>query len=110
MPQSSADLRLEDAWLPFEPSASRPFNRRLAAHLFRRAGFAANTRELDEAVRLGPQQALQRLLNAGTTSQPFDQEMHRFAEKTLATNNPELLASWWLHRMRHTPSPLLEKM
>src|SRR6186997_3456053 len=110
MPQSLTDLRLEEAWSPFEPSSDRPFDRRLAAHLYRRAGFAANTRELDEAVRLGPQEAVKRMLMAGQTSGKFDGEMHRFAETTLAANNPELLASWWLHRMRHTPAPLVEKM
>ena len=110
MPQSFADLRLEEAWLPFEPSSDRPFDRRLAAHLYRRAGFAANTRELDEAVRLGPQQTVKRLLTAGEASAPFDAEMSRFAQTTLAANNPELLSSWWLHRMRHTPAPLVEKM
>jgi uncharacterized protein (DUF1800 family) len=36
--------------------------------------------------------------------------MHQFAQVTLAANNPELLSGWWLHRMRHTPAPLVEKM
>jgi uncharacterized protein (DUF1800 family) len=110
MPQSFADLRLEEAWLPFEPSSDRPFDRRLAGHLYRRAGFAASMRELDEAVRLGPQQTVKRLLTAGEKSGAFDAEMGRFAQTTLAANNPELLSSWWLHRMRHTPAPLVEKM
>jgi len=104
-----ADLSPDEAWLPFEPTREQPFNRRLAAHLHRRAGFAANTRELDEAVNLGPQDAVKRLLAAGNENGAFDGEMQKFAKLTLAANNPELLSGWWLHRMRHTPAPLLEK-
>jgi uncharacterized protein (DUF1800 family) len=104
-----ADLRPADAWRPFEPSADRPFDRRLAAHLFRRAGLAAGPRELDEAIKLGPQAAVRKLLAPDRTA-AFDKEMHAFAQVTLAANNPELLAGWWLHRMRHTPAPLVEKM
>jgi uncharacterized protein (DUF1800 family) len=104
-----ADLSPEEAWLPFEPTSRQPFDRRLAAHLYRRAGFAANTRELDEAVKQGPRAAVKRLLAAGDESRAFDDEMQKFAKLTLAANNPEHLAAWWLHRMRHTPAPLLEK-
>src|SRR5262245_48945303 len=109
-PQRIADFRPEEAWLPFEPDHERPFDRRLAAHLYRRAGFAASARELDEAVGAGPREAVRVLLTAGATSGTFDEEMRRFAQTTLATNNPELMSSWWLHRMRHTPAPLVEKM
>ena len=109
MPSYLADLSPQKAWLPFEPGRAQPFDRRLAAHLYRRAGFAASARELDEAVRLGPQEAVKLLLNAGKDNSVFDDEMRSFAQLTLAANNPELLTSWWLHRMRHTPAPLLEK-
>jgi uncharacterized protein (DUF1800 family) len=104
------DVRPDEAWLPFEPTSAQPFDRRLAAHLYRRAGFAANSRDLDEAARIGPQAAVKRLLTAGQSSAAFDEEMRRFAQATLAANDPNLLSSWWLHRMRHTPAPLVEKM
>src|SRR4051794_7271862 len=81
----------------------------MAAHLYRRAGFAANIRDLDVAVQIGPQEAVKRLLNAAQENSVFDDEMRKFAQVTLAANNQELLTSWWLHRMRHTPAPLLEK-
>jgi uncharacterized protein (DUF1800 family) len=104
-------IRLDpkDAWQPFEPTQAQPFDRRAAAHLYRRAGFAATSRELDSAVKLGPQAAVRQLLGAADANPAFDQEMHKFAQATLAANNPELLTGWWLHRMRHTPAPLLEK-
>jgi uncharacterized protein (DUF1800 family) len=109
VPKYLAELSPDDAWLPYEPSPAQPFDRRLAAHLYRRAGFAASTLELDEAVRLGPHEAVERLLNAGNENSAFDDEMRKFAQLTLAANDPKLLTGWWLHRMRHTPAPLLEK-
>lgn len=102
-------LRAEEAWLPWEPSTNRPFTRHLAAHLHRRAGFSANSKQLDQAVTLGPQDSVERLFATSPSNALFDEEMRRFALITLATKDPELLTSWWLHRMRHTPAPLTEK-
>lgn len=110
MARTIADLAPEEAWLPFEPTAERLFDRRLAAHLYRRAGLAATSRELDEAVKLGLLGTVKQLLAGGDRSAAFDKEMQSFAQVTLAANNPELLCGWWLHRMRHTPAPLVEKM
>ena len=109
MPNYFADLSPEEAWLAYEPGRAQPFNRPLAAHLYRRAGFAASAHELDEAVRLGPQETVRQLLDAENESSAFDDEMRKFAQLTLAANNPQRLSGWWLHRMRHTPAPLLEK-
>ena len=103
--------RRREAWLPFEPTAEQPFDRRLAAHLFRRAGFGGH---LPRAGRGGEARSASAV--KGCSPRPkrktaaFDEEMHKFAQVTLAANNPELLSGWWLHRMRHTPAPLLEKM
>jgi uncharacterized protein (DUF1800 family) len=110
MPNYLASLPPQEAWQPFEPTTDQPFDRRLAAHLYRRVGFAANSAELDEAVRLGLPGTVERLLTADQRSQAFDAEMERFAQATLAAGNAELLAGWWLHRMCHTPAPLVEKM
>jgi uncharacterized protein (DUF1800 family) len=109
MTSKLSDFTPAAAWRAFEPSAKRPFDRRAAAHLYRRAGFGATSSQLDAAVNLGPQGAVKALLAPGDTA-AFDKEMHQFAQVTLAANNPELLAGWWLHRMRHSPAPLVEKM
>jgi uncharacterized protein (DUF1800 family) len=103
-------LAANDAWRPWVPTNQQPFDRRLAAHLYRRAGFAASSTQLDEAVKLGPVESAQQLLSRGNEVAAFDVEMKKFGELTLAANNPELLTAWWLHRMQHTPAPLLEKM
>lgn len=97
------------AWLPYEPSAEHPFNRRAAAHLFRRAGFSATFAELDQAIERGPQATIQRLLDGEKGSEAFADGMQRFATSVLGRDSTEALASWWLYRMRHTPAPLLEK-
>lgn len=96
------------AWLPYEPSDQRPWNRRLAAHLFRRAGFAATSAELDQAVKDGPREAVQKLLAA--ESPQFASEMHTFASTLLAGGKAEALSAWWAYCMLHTPAPLLEKL
>ena len=98
-----------EAWLPYEPTAAQPFDRRAAAHLFRRAGFAATFAELNQAVERGPQVTTQRLLAGERGSEAFADGMQRFATSVLGRDSTEALASWWLYRMRHTPAPLLEK-
>lgn len=105
----NTELASADAWKPYEPTAAEPFDRRAAAHLFRRAGFAANFVELDAAVKAGPQAAVKGLFAASAAHPQFTEEMERMLQAVLAGNNPESLASWWLYRMRHTPAPLLEK-
>ena len=98
-----------EAWKPFEPDAKQAFDRRAAAHLYRRAGFGANFADLDAAVKAGPQESVKLLLTPPAAEQQFNDEMDRMLQAILAGNNPESLASWWLYRMRQTPSPLLEK-
>jgi uncharacterized protein (DUF1800 family) len=105
-----ANLDPATAWLPHEPTAAQPFDRRAAAHLFRRAGFAATLAELNQAVARGPQATTQRLLAGERGSEPFAEGMQRFATSVLGRDSTEALAAWWLYRMRHTPAPLLEKM
>jgi uncharacterized protein (DUF1800 family) len=101
----------ETAWQPYEPSAREPWNRRRAAHLFRRGGFAANSAELDDAVAAGAQATVKKLLAVDDKAHaPFAAETEAFAKTLLARNNPEALSSWWLYAMLHTPTPLLEKM
>jgi len=104
-----ADLSPRAGWLPFEPTATQPFDRRAAAHLFRRAGFAATFSELDQAVARGPQATIQKLLAGEAEHAAFAAGMQQFATSVLGRNDTAAIASWWLYRMRHTPAPLLEK-
>jgi len=52
-----------DAWKPWRPTATDPWGRKWAAHLYRRAAFGANREELIEAEQLGPDGTLDLLLH-----------------------------------------------
>jgi hypothetical protein len=95
---------------------SSPWDRRRAAHLYRRAAFGATPEELDLAVSLGREGAVSRLVDyeripsdeldaflglygfdlGGYEEVPYD----RFRD----------LLRWWFLRMQYTPRPLEEKM
>ena len=51
-----------EAWQPWRPSRRRPWGRKWAAHLYRRAGFGPSRDDLAEAERLGPEGTLDLLL------------------------------------------------
>jgi uncharacterized protein (DUF1800 family) len=98
------------AWEPFEPTAKHLWSRRLAAHLYRRAGFAATSSELDESVKLGVARTIDRLCNPPVNTGEFESTSAMLAERTVAGGDAGRLAAWWLHRMLNTPDPLLEKL
>jgi len=97
------------AWAPFEPDAKRPWDLRLAAHLYRRAGFGASWPQLEEALKLGPQRTVDKLLDPGPQAVAFARE-HDAYEDAAASGDVGGLRAWWLRRMILTPQPLLEKM
>ncbi len=111
------------AWVPFKPSLDRPWSAKLAAHLFRRAGFAANTMELDRAVKEGLDATLDRLFSPAKQAEAttegdrdfaadpaqFESQMSTLGDTMMATGNPQSLSSYWLFRMLFTPDQLLEK-
>jgi uncharacterized protein (DUF1800 family) len=112
----ASDLNQIDAtwaWKPYEPDAKRPWDRRLAAHLFRRAGFGATSAELDDAVKAGPAATIDKLFAAAaapaTGPSPFAKEMSGLGQAMMNTGNPQQLSAWWLYRMVGTPAQLLEK-
>ena len=114
---SSSDLSKIDpawAWAPYEPSAERPWTRRLAAHLYRRAGFGAAAAELDAAVEAGPAATVERLCAGPAAGSPeltqFNGTVATLGARTVATGNAQQLPAWWLFRMLNTPDPLLEKL
>jgi hypothetical protein len=99
----------KDAWQPWQPTRAEPWGRKWAAHLYRRAGFGASRAELVESVRLGPEGALNQLLNG-----PAADEL----SLTLADvgriaadhdDGGQKLRGWWLYCMLHG-NPLLEKL
>ena len=98
----------EWAWSPYEPGAKQPWDRRLAAHLFRRAGFAASWTELDAAAKSSPREVVDRICSpVGDRAGEFEQMATALSERALAAGN---LPAVWLYRMLNGPDPLLEKL
>ncbi len=97
------------AWQAYEPSDESPWDVRAAAHLFRRAGFAASREQLEVAATQTPSEVVQRLVDA-VEPDSFQQEMTDLTQATLGTGNVKQLAAQWAYRIINTPAPLLEKM
>ncbi len=99
------------AWAAYQPDASRPWDLRLAGHLFRRAGFGATWPQLQQALRDGPAATIEKLLRPTDDVAAFNQRFDEF-EGTLdpESGSTEVLRAWWLRRIMETPHPLLEKM
>ena len=100
-----------DAWRAWAPSAAEPWDRKWAAHLYRRAAFGASNEELAQAVKAGPTDTLDLLLNG----QPKAAEMLPTLTdvgRVAATRDGDgtQLRGWWLYCMLQGGHPLREKM
>ncbi|HZU37117.1 MAG TPA: DUF1800 domain-containing protein [Gemmataceae bacterium] len=113
-----------DAWAPWRPTATDPWNRKWAAHLYRRAAFGANRAELIQAVRLGPDATLDALfrggaIRAGKPGVPGVAEANRILDETLEDigriaadrdDAGQQIRGWWLYVILQGGHPLREKM
>jgi len=95
------------AWAAYEPDDVRPWNLRLAGHLYRRAGFGANWQQLQQAISDGPRETVSHLLHPEADTESFGQSYDVYEEDVGSVNG---LRAWWLRRMIETPYPLQEKM
>lgn len=97
------------AWQSFTPSDTQPWNRSLAAHLYRRAGFGADIDLLDEAASKGPTQTVDELISQNLETSDFRAVADSLAQTLLAGGDPMKLSSAWVYRLLFTPAQLLEK-
>ncbi len=97
------------AWSTFEPTDSQPWNRKLAAHLFRRAGFAASVDELTEALDGSPAQLAHQWVVNSAEASSFREQADALALTIVAGGDPRQLAAAWTYRLLYTPNQLLEK-
>jgi uncharacterized protein (DUF1800 family) len=104
-----------------------------AAHLLVRAGFGGGAAEIQKILALGPEKAVDSLMNAPlednlppTWAKPDDQAELRAQFQEATTPNEKQLARkllrekfvgemkdltrWWVTQMLNTPSPFIEKM
>jgi uncharacterized protein (DUF1800 family) len=125
--------------LPFQRAAENPYTRVHASHLLGRAGFGATPGVVDRVMRLGPEAAVDELLNFPdaevseaegpdlsplinypsdfvTLSKRFTGVGERDARilrgKMIDAHRAVLLQvqAWWLARMAYGPHPLQEKL
>lgn len=96
---------------PYQPSASRPFDKLLAAHLMRRAGFGATPQELDTIVQIGVHRAIDVLLLPSTQGlQEFGSVMLPTGEILNLHNTLSHQRGQWCYEAANTLHPLREKM
>ena len=104
----------EIAWESWTPSTDEPWNANRVSLLWRRAGFAATELELQNSLKRTPSQLVDdwmgRTESNATAQKEFEAESSDLAKSVLATSDMKQLAAWWLHRLLHSPSPLVEKM
>ena len=82
----------------------------LVAHLMRRAGFGATPDELDRAVEMGYDAALEELLNPiDDVELPLDLIRRYFVDQS-DLRNQQACAAHWMYQLVHTRAPLREKM
>jgi uncharacterized protein (DUF1800 family) len=97
------------AWSAYEPTEQNPWDLRGAAHLFRRAGFAATRAELEQAVSREPADVVAELVAAGEP-ESYQAQIDSLIKASLATGNVKRLSAQWVYRMLTTPAQLQEKM
>src|SRR3954471_512969 len=99
-----------DPWVPYTPDAAAPWTVGRAAHLHRRAGFAATWAELQRDLADGPRASVGRLLagaaRAAGIPDGFDATARLLAEAAVSSNDPARLKAWWVFRMFFGPDPL----
>ncbi|MFN0205275.1 MAG: DUF1800 domain-containing protein [Planctomycetota bacterium] len=82
-----------------------------AAHLWRRAGFGATTRQIIESAENGLDRAIDDFLDLDRGDGELEKAIDTFAGDTLdLNNNIDDARVWWLYRMIHTRRPLREKL
>jgi len=116
----TAKLNSLDPAKVWQPAGTENWDRRWAAHLFRRAGFGAppfgffpeanSWDALDEAVRAGRESCIDLLLAGGPGATAFAKISDKTATQ-LDRQETTLddVQSWWLSRLLSTPHPLLER-
>jgi len=105
------DEKLTDpdwAWAAYRPNAQQPWNLIQIGHLFRRAAFGADWKQLQQALSDGPQRTIDKLLKPQADTTAFNDTYDGYDNS--AAGSIKSLRAWWLRRIIQTPHPLLEKM
>ncbi|MGI9013316.1 MAG: DUF1800 domain-containing protein [Phycisphaerales bacterium] len=90
----------------YTPNAARPWNRKRAAHLLRRAGFAASEEEIQRALASDPATLVDNWLDGDAPAGTRHDELDVLGERLASRNDIAALRGWWLHRMCFSQQPL----
>ncbi len=107
LPSELSKVDPADAWAAWSPGSGTPWDRKWAAHLFRRAAFGATTAELDKTLADGFALTLARLLN-GEPDAAARWEV--LAETGRYYKDATQVRAWWLYSMLEGGHPLREKL
>lgn len=102
----------QDAWQPWEPTATDRWDFAKAAHLHRRAGFASSWNAVQEDANRPHVEVIQGLLSDEDSEEAArNREADQNTGQILAAaGDSRRLAAWWLLRMVHSPEPALERL
>jgi uncharacterized protein (DUF1800 family) len=115
MPINLADLikHPSTAWEPWQPSDTEPWDHSRVCLLMRRGGFGITGEQIQAALKVEPQAFVTQLVDAAKSvdsRSSFESESASLASSIRASGDMNKLASWWLHRMLNSPTPLVEKL
>jgi hypothetical protein len=101
----------EQAWAPWQPSEAQPWTLKWAGHLYRRATFGASWSDLQDAVRLGPEVTLRRLLEGLPGANQRYPLLQTLGEATASfRDEPRDLGGWWIDVILRGGHPFREKL
>lgn len=103
----------EVAWAPWKPSDAQPWNRQRVCLLWRRAGLGASERQIQQSLKLNPQQVVDSFFESDLDNNQlakFSADSAALASSVRAAGDMAKLSAWWLHRLLNSPTPLLEKL
>jgi hypothetical protein len=111
MTGSGGEIDPAQAWQPWRPSASDPWNVKWAGHLYRRAAFGASRDELLEALHLGPEGTLDLLLRGRPDAEELHETLMDVGRVAAESDvGGARLRAWWIYCMLHAGHPLREKL
>jgi len=98
------------AWQTYTPANDNPWTVTKVGHLYRRAAFGANARQIQAGLEMGPAKVVDSLIEGQPGLADFEKESLRWGESIRRTNNAPQSSEWWLYRMLYSPRPFQEKM
>jgi hypothetical protein len=107
LPAELNKLDPTEAWKPWTPTADEPWDRKRAAHLFRRGAFGASPADLEKALTAGFPKTLDSLLKGEPDAVDLTELLRVTGD---FFDEPANIRTWWLYGMINGGHPLREKM